>query len=348
VAHDDAHARVPRGRAAIVAQAHAEEQDAKDAVDSDKSKLSSSMQHLDRVVNHMKQSVKNRTHAEELGAEMAKKAVYKAAHNSMSGKEAALKDFHKYLEDLKSASPQGKWDHELRTVKEQARYLDKLDRKENEEARKELHRVHDAEKKHAKESYRSAHHAARDLLKDKNRLERAMRHAGASERKYEGMEEKNEKLGQRFADQSEDLNDELEDASEEMYEHASDNFHALQHANHKQQHAESHYRRKQIHDAVETLKYARRGKTYTVKHANRGDAGDADDDDESELQSIQKQMANLQKASPPSAPLTAEELIVSPIDFNSLCLLAVASVGLLISFYVGRARQSPVAPPLLG
>jgi hypothetical protein len=299
------------------------------------------MQDLDMVVNHMKKSVKNTTHAEELGAEMAKKAVYKAAHNSMSDKQEALKDFHKYLEELKSASPQGKWDHELRTVKEQARYLDKLDRKENEEARKELHRVHDAEKKHAKESYRSAHHAARDLLKDKNRLERAMRHAGASEREYEGQEKKNEKLGQRFAGQSEDLNDSLQDDSDDILEHASDNLDKLLDANHKQQHAASHYRRKQIHDAVETLKYARRGKTYTVKHAHRGDA---DDNDANELESIQKQMAKLQQGTPPAA----EELIVSPIDFNSLCLFAVASVGLLVSFYVHRTRQSPVTPPLLG
>jgi len=327
-------------------KSHKKEQDAQYAVDSDKSRLSSSMQHLDRAVSSLRRSA-NKTHVQAVAVNIAKGAFDEAAKNAMAEKEHAVKDFNKYLEDLKSASPTSKWSHALKTVREQARYLDKLDHKENADARKRLRRKHHLQNKEVKKSYHSAHRASHDMLRDKDHLESAMRRAGAKESEYEGQEMTNEALGERYEDQSSDLNDDAHDATDEIYEKAHDNLDALQHANRKQQHDASRYRHEQIHDAEMTLKYAREGKTYTKKASLRGDADD--DDSENQLQNIQEQMEKLSKG----IPGIQQELIASPLDFSSLCLLAVASFlvsGLLISFYARRTRPSAVArgPPLLG
>jgi len=322
-------------------QRQEKEEAVQSAVDSDKSRLSHAMQKLDTVSKGFQKSVKNSTDAKALAANIAKGVFEEAAKSSTSEKEKATKDFDSYLEALKSATPTGKWSHELKTVKDQARYLDSLDRKENKMAKKMLQSKHDSQKKTVKTSYQSAHQAARDLLRDKNHLESAMRAAGAKEREYEGQEMKNEAQGERSADRSEDLNDAAHDAAEEIYERASDNLDALQRANHKEQHQASRYRHEQIHDAVMSLKYAAKGKTYTKMTAKRGDAVQGDTN---ELQNIETQMETLEKG----IHQNSEELLASPVGFSSSCLLAVASVGLLISFYVRRARRMPASPPLLG
>jgi len=301
------------------------EEAAQSAVDSDKSRLSDAMQQLDKVSNGFQKSVKNSTHAEALAANIAKGVFNEATKSSMAEKEKAAKDFDSYLDALKSAAPTGKWDDKLKTVKDQARHLDRLDRKEEKMAKKMLQRKHDAQKKTVKTSYQSAHRAARDLLRDKNRLENAMRHTGAKEREYEGQEMKNEAYGEREGDRSDDLNDNANDAAEEIYERASEHLDALQRANHKEQHQASRYRHEQVHDAVRTLKHAAAAEKKTAK---RGDAQGANN----------------------SALQNSEQLLVSPVDFSSSCLLAVASfltTGLLISFYVRRARPHPIARPLL-
>merc|ERR1711869_42793 len=113
------------------------------------------------------------------------------------------------------------------------------------------------------------------------------------------------------------LNDNANDAAEEIYKRASENLDALQHANHKEQHQASRYRHEQIHDAVMSLKYAAKGMTYTKQTARRGDAQGADT---SALQNIETQMENLQRG----IHQNTEELLESPVDFNSSCLLAIA------------------------
>jgi superfamily II RNA helicase len=283
-------------------------------------------------------------------------------------KQQAESDFNTYLSELKSASFTGKWSSALKQVEDQARYLDKLDDEENRDAHERLHSKHASQRSEVKGSYREANRAASNLLRDRNRLENAMRRAGAKERDYEGEEEKNEMLGEHSQDKAEDMHDAATDATEDMYERAEEKLHALQRANRKDQHAASRERHQQVHDALKTLKSAAQKtektekqseKTYTKETQKKGDAiegtqGSARDaiagtqganQNESELERIQKQMESLQKGMP---PVTSEELLDAPVDFSSLSLLAVGSVAFLVFSYVRRARPSPVAPPLLG
>merc|ERR1712167_331508 len=106
-----------------------------------------------------------------------------------------------------SATATGNWSHELSTVKKQAQYLDKLDDEENEDAKKRLHSKHEQQKHEVRKSAQDAHQSAMNLLRDKDRLERAMRRAGSKEREYEGEEESNEDFAERRADVAEDLHD---------------------------------------------------------------------------------------------------------------------------------------------
>lgn len=204
-------------------------------------------------------------------------------------------------------------------------------------------------KSEIKGNYRDVKRGARNLLHDKNRLMNAMRYAGKREKDYEREEERNEEMGESRHGQAEGLNEDADKDAERIYERAEENLHMLQHANRQEQHAASHQRHQKIHDAVETLKYARKGKTYQKKGESKGD--DTDDiENESELENIQKQMANLQKGvtATDSPSELSEELSVVFSVFSSSCLLGVGSVGLLIFFSVRRMRPAPVAKPLLG
>jgi hypothetical protein len=328
-----------------------EQKDAQQTVDSDKTRLSNAMQSLDKV----KQSMTNKTRAEALVASIAQGSLDEAAENKRAEKKQADSDFNTYLSELKSASPTGNWSSALKKVEDQARYLDKLDDKENRDAHKRLHNKHASQKSEVKGAYREANRAASNLLRDRNRLEDAMRHAGAKERDYEGEEEKNERLGESSQDKAGDLHDTATDATEDIYERAEEKLHALQ--NRKDQHAASRARHQQVHDAVKTLKYAAKKtekqneKTYTKKSQKEGDAiegTEGSDQNESELGKIQKQMESLQKGMPPVAAAPSEELLDAPVDCGSLCLLAIGSLAFLVFFYARRTRPNPIARPLLG
>jgi len=191
------------------------EEDEHSVVNSDKSRLSHAMQQMDRVASGLQSSVKNETRAEALAAKVAKSVFDEAAKHSKAEKEKATKDFHSYLNALESANSTEE-SHALKTVKDQARYLDRLDRKERKMAKEMLQRKHDLQKTTVQKSYHNAHHAAMDLLRDKDHLENAMRAAGAKEQTYEVQEEKNEANGEKDADRSADLSDDATDAAENL------------------------------------------------------------------------------------------------------------------------------------
>merc|ERR1711907_37910 len=108
---------------------------------------------------------------------------------------------------------------------DQARYLDKLDDEENKYASKMLHGKQESQKRKVKGSYHEAHRAAASLLRDRNRLENAMRRAGTKEREYERDEEDNEELGERSEDKQENLRGHADDAAQQMYEKAEKYLH---------------------------------------------------------------------------------------------------------------------------
>jgi hypothetical protein len=304
-----------------------EEQDAQKIVDSDKTRLSTTMKSFGKLATDVRQSMKNKTRADALAASLAKGSFDEAAANKEDQKKKAVSDFQTYLSELKSASPTGKWGDALKKVEDQARYLDKLDDEENKYASKMLRSKQELQKTEVKGRYHEAHRAAANLLREKNRLEYAMRRAGTKERVYEREEENNERLGERSEGKEENLQGHADDASEQMHEKAGKNLHALQHANNKEQHAASRERHQQIHRAMETLKHAAKGTTSTKK--------------------TEKQVENLQKGMPSSSN-AAEELLAAPLDFSSSCLLTVGSLGLIIFVYLRRSRPTPVVRPLLG
>jgi hypothetical protein len=302
-----------------------EEQDAQHAVDSDKTSLSNAMKHMDTVASNLQKSLKNKTHAEALAANLAKGVFDEAAANKKDEKKKASSDFHRYLLELKSASPMGNWSNALKKVEDQARYLDKLDDEQMQDARMRLHSKHASQKTQVRGAYHEAHNAAMNLLRDKNRLENAMRHAGAKESEYEREEEKNEELGESSQDKVEDLHDNADDAAQQMYETSEGHLHALQHSSRKEQHYASRDRQQQVHDAVQGLKNAAKAKTSTKKaQAQGGDIVDNEDD------------------------LEASQVLVAPNDVRSSYLLAFGSLGLLLFFNFRRTRPTLVAPPLLG
>jgi hypothetical protein len=330
-----------------------EEKEAQQTVDSDKTRLSSAMQSLDKV----KQSMTNKTRAEALVASVAQDSLDEAAENKRAEKQQAQSDFNKYLLEFKSASPTGKWSSALKKVEDQARYLDKLDDEESRDAHKRLHSKHASQKSEVKGTYYEAYRAASNLLRDRNRLQNAMRRAGAKERDYEAEEEKNEALGESSQDKAEDLHDTATDATEDIYERAEEKLDGLQHASRKDQHAASQERHRQVQDALKTFKNAAKKtekqseKTYTKATQKKGDAiegTEGSEENESGLEQIQKQMKSLQKGIPTAAAVASQELLDAPVDFSSLCLLTAASVAFLVFFYVRRTRPNPVAPPLLG
>merc|ERR1711904_75797 len=155
-----------------------DEHDAHQRVDSDKSQLDKAMSNLKKVSTGFEYSVKNKTHAESLAGNIAKGVFRNAAADAKGEKEKAASDFNTYMSDLKAATPTEDYSHKVKTVKEQARYLDKLDHKESRDARKRLENKRHAQQKEVRESYRDAHKASRALLHDKNRLANAQRRAG--------------------------------------------------------------------------------------------------------------------------------------------------------------------------
>jgi sugar-specific transcriptional regulator TrmB len=315
------------------------------------------MKNLHQASTGLQDSAKNKTHAEAQAAGIAKGVFDAASANAKNEKKQAMNDFNKYLSNLQSASPAQSWENSYRTVKGQARYLDKLDHKEKKDARKRLHSKHASQKSEVKGTYYEAYRAASNLLRDRNRLQNAMRRAGAKERDYEAEEEKNEALGESSQDKAEDLHDTATDATEDIYERAEEKLDGLQHASRKDQHAASQERHRQVQDALKTFKNAAKKtekqseKTYTKATQKKGDAiegTEGSEENESGLEQIQKQMKSLQKGIPTAAAVASQELLDAPVDFSSLCLLTAASVAFLVFFYVRRTRPNPVAPPLLG
>jgi len=302
-----------------------EEQDAQKTVDSDKARLSSSMKSFRALATGFQQSMKNETHAKALATNLAKDAFNEAAAKKGDQRKKAESDFQQYLSELKSASPTGKWSDALKKVEDQARYLDQLDHEENKYASNTLHGKQESQRRQVKGSYHEAHRAAASLLRDRNRLENAMRRAGKKEREYERDEEDNEELGERSEDKQEDMQGGADDAAESMYEKAQEYLHRLQHAKNKEQHEASRKRQQQVHDAKEALKHAAR-----------------------EAREAEKAEKSSSKKTEKSSSKKTEELVASPVDFSSSCLLTVVSLGLMIFIYLRRSKPTPVVRPLLG
>jgi len=332
-----------------------EESNAQQAVDSDKEQLESASKNLEKVAAGFRSSVKNQTHAQNLARSMAKEVYDQAAHESYSKKHEAMNDFKKYMSELQSTSATSSWTHAERNAREQSKYVDKLQEEEENNARKKLKDKHKRQKDEVRKSYDEVHQAARNLLRDRNRLEKAMSHNGRKESEYEKEEMKNEFIAEHSQERAEQHSSDADDAAENIFELASEHLRGLQRDSRREQQATAHERRRAIYDAVETLRYAREGRTYNTKQAHeetrsyekRGDAIGEPDANEKQLQKIQHQMKNLQKGMPKPAKENAEFFALSAGP-SILCLLSGASFALLIIFFARRSRPVLIARPLLG
>lgn len=250
-----------------------------------------------------------------------------------------MKDFNKALSNLKASSPKEQgWRKAERDVREKSRQVSKIDEEEEHDARRKLHGKGKAQQDEVRQSYHAAQEAIKNLMKDRARLETAQRHAGVKEAEYEKEEMANEFFAEHSQDYAERQQEQASEAVENIMERAEDHLLQEQHRNSKREVAAQH-RHEAIRGALESM--------YKTAEADKKE-DKTFSAPEAQLASLKNSLEGLKSGIDAKSSPSVQLASAAPSPFVGLCLLAVASSGLLVAFYLRiSTKPTPIAQPLL-
>lgn len=197
-----------------------QEEQARNLVNSDKEEVGQAVANLRNAAANFRDA--NRTQTRALAINLAEEARTQARDATKQKKEQARNDFGKSLSLLEHAAPTGHWKDNEKAARQKSEELDKLDHEEEKDARERLRSQRKSAEDKVRQSYRTAHQAAKHLLKDRNRLMHAQRRAGEKEHVYEKEEGMNERFAEHSQDEAEYHNDKARMAIEHVFEEAED------------------------------------------------------------------------------------------------------------------------------
>merc|ERR1711904_66761 len=121
------------------------------------------------------------------------------------------------------------------------------------DARQRLRQARNAQQDEVRRGYREAREATRNLLRDRNSLMNAQRHAGEKENVYEREEDRNEHFAEGNQDRAEDQHERALGAIESIFERAED---YLEDEGQKDRQSALHARGHAIQTAYDTVRKA--------------------------------------------------------------------------------------------
>lgn len=222
-------------------------------VASDRAKVEAAVDHMKNLATNYRRAVQNRTHAQTFALNLVEEARSQAADAARKGKKQAMGDFTEALSTLNKASPTENWEGAEKDARQKSENLRKLEEDEQKDASERLRTKRNAQKDEVRRSYQGAHEAVRNLLKDRNRLENAQRHAGESERVYEREEHMNEHFAEHNQDEAEHQREQAEGAIQHIFGRAEDK---LMDQSKKELEAASRARTQAVQQAVASLRQA--------------------------------------------------------------------------------------------
>jgi len=230
------------------AKAHQEtEEEAQKVLDSDRDELMDAIHSMEESSRFITNAAKNRTHAKAFAINLVEQAQSQA-HDDMKDKmTSAMHDFENSVSAIKGASSESDVEHLRKVSRQKSENLNKLEEEEARVAHARLNRKRDAQREELRRSYRRAHEAASNMLRDGNRLEKAQRRSGEKESVYEKQQLRNEMFAERSRDTAQAHQERARDAVEDIYEHAQD---ALQSSTRKQRDTANRARRQAMESAV--------------------------------------------------------------------------------------------------
>lgn len=287
-------------------QSHAKErteteQQARKAVASDKDQLELSMQNMKKLAMAFQRAATSDAQTKSMAMNLVEEARTNAANAVKQEKDKATDDFSQALSTLKGSSAQGQEGAE-KAARQKSKNLANLEKEEQRDARERLHAKRNAQKDEVRQSYRQAHEASMNLLRDRKGLMKAQRRAGEKESVYEKEEGMNEHVAERSQGTAESLFEQAEGSIEHVFERAED---LLLDQGQRDRENANNARHQAVQEAVATLRTARTSKkdaavsdaielmeepstTQTVQEAQ-----DAVDSDKDKLKTALSNMENL-------------------------------------------------------
>merc|ERR1719377_24062 len=237
-------------RAQYVRQAkahHETEEEAQNVLDSDRDELMDAIHSMEESSRFITNAAKNRTHAKAFAINLVEQAQSQAHRDMKDKMTSAMHDFENSVSAIKGASSESDVEHLRKVSRQKSENLNKLEEEEARVAHARLNRKRDAQREELRRSYRRAHEAASNMLRDGNRLEKAQRRSGEKESVYEKQQLRNEMFAERSRDTAQAHQERARDAVEDIYEHAQD---ALQSSTSKQHDTANRARRQAMESAV--------------------------------------------------------------------------------------------------
>merc|ERR1719158_2041018 len=180
-----------------------------------------------------------------------------------------MSDFTTALSTLKSTEPTGDVRGAEKVVRQNSTALDLLAKDEDRDARDRLRQRRKAQEDEVRRSYREAHEAVRNMLRDRLHLEKAQRKAGVKEHEYEREEGRNEHFAEHQQDLAEHQQGQAFHAIEHIFEYAEDR---LVDESQKQRQTATRVRLQAVQEAVETLRTQAREDTHAARTSKQGAA----------------------------------------------------------------------------